>query len=85
MGAFLYKKKITILRSIVANVVAIIICNVIITTISLCVAYGYPLEAILPIRLITNAILLPIYIVATYFFVMLIDKVYTKIKPRYSH
>lgn len=84
MGAFLHKKNVTFLRSTVANVVTIIACNLIITTVSLCVAYGYPLEAILPVRLITNAILLPIYTVATYFFVMLIDRAYTKIKPRYS-
>lgn len=85
MGVFLYRKKVTFLRSIIANVITIIICNVIITTVSLCIAYGYPLGAILPVRLITNAILLPIYTVATYFFTMMVDKAYTKIKPRYSH
>lgn len=84
MGAFLYKKRVTLLRSIIANFVTIVACNVVITTVSLCIAYGYPLEAILLVRLITNAILLPIYTVATYFFVMLVDKTYARIKPRYS-
>ena len=61
MGLFLYNRSVTIFKSIIANFVTILVCNVIITTASLCIVYGYPLMAILPVRLITNIILLPIY------------------------
>lgn len=84
MGVFLYNKPVTVLRSIVANFVTIFACNVVITTASLCIAYGYPLMAILPVRLITNIILFFIYTFATYFFCTLVAGIYKKIQPKYA-
>lgn len=84
MGLFLYNKPVTILKSIIANFVTILVCNVIITTASLCIAYGYPLMAILPVRLITNIILFVIYTFATSFFCTLVANIYKKIQPKYS-
>lgn len=84
MGLFLYNKPVTILRSIVSNFFTILICNISITTASLCIAYGYPLMAILPVRLITNVILFFIYSFATCFFCALVANIYTKIQPRYA-
>lgn len=84
MGLFLYNKPVTILKSIVANFVTILVCNVIITTSSLCIAYGYPLMAILPVRLITNIILFFIYTFATCFFCALVANIYKKIQPKYA-
>ncbi len=84
MGVFLYNKPVTVLRSIVANFVTIFVCNIVITTASLCIAYGYPLMAILPVRLITNIILFFIYTFATYFFCTLVAGIYRKIQPRYA-
>lgn len=84
MGWFLHNKPVTLLRSAVANLVTITICNVIITTASLCIVYGYPLMIILPARLITNIILFFIYTFATYFLCDLVAKVYSKMKPKYA-
>ncbi|MEE0859082.1 MAG: folate family ECF transporter S component [Acutalibacteraceae bacterium] len=85
MGLFLYKKPVTLARSFVSNLVAILVCNICITTISLCVAYGYPLQAILPVRLITNVILFCIYPFATYFFAKLIANVYINLSPKFAN
>lgn len=85
MGLFLYNKPVTIFKSIIANFVTILVCNVIITTASLCIAYGYPLMAILPVRLITNIILFVIYTFATCFFCTLVANIYKKIRPKYSN
>lgn len=84
MGVFLYNKPVTLLRSIIANFVTILVCNVAITTASLCIAYGYPLMAILPVRLITNVILFFIYTFATCFLCTLVAGIYKKIQPKYA-
>ena len=84
MGLILHNKHITVLRSVIANFIAIFICNIVLTTVSLCIAYGYPLMAILPVRLVTNLIIFVIYSAATYFFILLIDKIYEKTGLRYN-
>lgn len=84
MGLMLYKKPLTIARCIAANLIAIVLCNIIITTASLCIAYGYPLGAILPVRLVTNAILMPIYTFGTMFLGYAINNIYTKVSPRFA-
>ena len=80
MGIALYQQKISLLRVIIANVVTILICNLCITTWSLCYAYGYPLVAILPVRLITNAFFVVLYPVATYYGIALCDRIYCSYK-----
>lgn len=84
MGLLLYKKPLTVLRCIVANLSAIIICNIVITTASLCIAYGYPLEAILPVRLITNAILMPIYTFGTIFIGSTVNNIYARVSSKFA-
>ena len=84
MGLFLYNKPVTILRSIIANLTTIFVCNIVITTASLCIAYGYPLMAILPVRAVTNVILFFIYSFATVFFCSLVAKIYAKTQPKYA-
>ena len=80
MGVFLHQKQLSWLRVIWANAVCIIVCNMCITTYSLCVAYGYPLIAILPVRLITNAVFLVLYPIITYYLIMLCNKLYHSYK-----
>ena len=82
MGVLLHKKPISWLRSIAANAVCIFICNLCITTYSLCIAYGYPLLAILPVRLITNVVFLIIYPPATYYLLKLCDRIYRQMKKQ---
>lgn len=84
MGWFLHNKPVTLLRSVLANLTTITICNVIITTASLCIVYGYPLMVILPARLITNVILFAIYAFATYFLCDLVANIYSKLQPKYA-
>lgn len=84
MGLLLYKKPLTVLRCIVSNLSAIIICNIVITTASLCIAYGYPLEAILPVRLITNAILMPIYTFGTIFIGSTVNNIYARVSSKFA-
>lgn len=74
LGFVLYKKPANLVRTIITCIIAVIICNICITTASLCIAYGYPFEAILPVRLITNAIILPIDIALIFVFQKLADK-----------
>ena len=76
MGLFLYKKKITVPRAVIANAAAIFVCNIIITTVSLCIAYGYPFEVIIFARVITNLIIFVPYVAATYYFAQLAEKIY---------
>ena len=75
-GLILYKQTVSVFRILLANALAIVICNIGITTFSLCYAYGYPLTAILPVRLITNAVFLVLYPFITYYGILLCDKLY---------
>ena len=84
MGLFLHKKHIGWGRAIIANLVTIIVCNVVITTASLCKAYGYPVEAILPVRLVTNAVHFVVYSAATFLFATVIDNAYKRLNVRYA-
>lgn len=59
MGAILYKHPVSLPRNIIANVIVVIICNLIITTASISIVYGNAVMAILPARIVTNLIVLP--------------------------
>ncbi|MBQ7521331.1 MAG: folate family ECF transporter S component [Clostridia bacterium] len=76
MGILLHKKQISWFRVIFANIICITVCNLCITTYSLCYVHGYPLQAILPVRLITNAVFVVLYPVATYYLMILCDRLY---------
>ena len=84
MGLFLYRKKITVTRAIISNAAAIFICNIIITTISLCIVYGYPLNVIIVARIITNLIIFVPYVAATYYFAQLAEKIYGSMNKQYK-
>lgn len=75
LGLILYKKPANLVRTIIACTIAVIICNLAITTASLCIAYGYPFGAIFPVRLVTNAITLPIDISLIFVFQKLANKI----------
>ncbi len=66
-GLFLYKQfKISIIRTILTCLSVTVFCNLIITSISLNIAYGTPYEVMMPLRLLSNSLLLPIHIVLLY-------------------
>lgn len=66
MGLLLYKQPLSLKRNIVANVIVTVLCNIGIITVSLHMMYGTPYEVMLPVRLMTNAILLPFNIMLLY-------------------
>ncbi|HHZ05769.1 MAG TPA: folate family ECF transporter S component [Clostridiales bacterium] len=74
IGLFLYKQPISLKRTILANITVTILCNIVITTFSLCIVYGYPLMAILPVRIVTNLILLPFNIALLFGAEKLVEK-----------
>ena len=59
-GAFLHKKKLTVPRVIVANLVETIVVSLVINTFNLMILYGNPFWAVLSAKLLKNAIMFPI-------------------------
>ncbi|MBQ7679695.1 MAG: folate family ECF transporter S component [Butyrivibrio sp.] len=59
-GGILYRRKLTITRVLVAQLLLKVICNVCMNSLWLKLLYGQALLALLPSRLLSNAIMLPI-------------------------
>lgn len=74
-GLFLYNRPVKFWRTILACVTAAVICNLIITTISVVLMYHAPLLATLITRLITNAITVPINIILLFSIQQLIQRI----------
>lgn len=75
MGLFLYRRPISLKRTILANVTVTVICNLIITTASLCIMYHTPLWSILPWRIFQNLTILPVNIALLYGGQKLVEKI----------
>lgn len=74
-GVILYKKNITIPRVFMAQLVSKVVVSLLINTAWLSILYGNAFLAMLPARIVTNAIMLPIdtalmYIVVTFVYKM---------------
>ena len=65
-GILLYKQSISLIRTSITCLTITIFCHLIITSISLNIAYNIPYEIMMPARLISNSILLPINIIGLY-------------------
>lgn len=59
-GSFFYRKPITFLRVLTAQLVVAIICNVLLNTLCLSVLYGKAFMVLLPPRILKNLIMWPI-------------------------
>ena len=59
-GAFFYKKKLTVPRVILANLVETVVVSLILNTINLMILYGNPFWAVLSAKLLKNAVMFPI-------------------------
>ena len=59
-GSVMYRRKLTIWRVLLAEVLLKVICNLILNSLWLKIMYGQALLALLPGRLISNGIMLPI-------------------------
>ena len=80
-GIFTFNKPIKIWRIVVSQLLVKLICNVILNTIWLNMLYGKAIAAILPGRIISNAVMLPIDVIIMYMILQVVAKV---IKP-YFH
>lgn len=65
-GFAFYKKKITVVRVFVAHLIVTIFVNIILNTLWLTMFYGQAVMAILPMRVIKNACMLPVDTFLTY-------------------
>ena len=59
-GSILYRRKLTIQRVLMAEILIKVVCNIILNSIWLKLLYGQALLALLPGRLLSNAVMLPI-------------------------
>lgn len=77
-GAFLYRKKLTLGRVCAAQVLVKVFVNVLLNTLWLNMLYGKAFMAILPGRVISNAVMLPIDVAIMYFMLQAVDRTIRK-------
>ncbi len=80
-GLFTYNKPLKIWRIIAAQVLVKLVCNIILNTLWLNLLYGKAIAAILPGRLVSNAVMLPIDAIIMYLMLQVVQKV---IKPAFD-
>lgn len=74
-GISFYKKEITIVRCIGAEVAIVIIVDILLNTFWLSLLYGKGFFVLLPMRVIKNLVMIPINVAIMYFVLKLVDKV----------
>lgn len=80
-GLFLYNKPLKILNVVLSQLLVKIVCNLILNTLWLNLLYGQAIAAILPGRIISNAVMLPIDCFIMYVMLKAVSKV---IKPYFN-
>lgn len=78
-GSILYKKPVTIKRILTAEFLAKLIVNCLLNTLWISVLYGKGFMAILPLRIVKNAIMLPIDSCILYFTLVYVKKVVSRL------
>ena len=81
-GLFLYNKPLKIWRIIASQIAVKIVCNIILNTIWLNLLYGQAIAVILPGRIISNAVMLPIDVIIMYLLLQVVSRV---IKPYFNN
>ena len=74
-GFFLYKKPIKVTNVVLSQLVVKIVCNIVLNTLWLNMLYGQAVAAILPGRLVSNAVMLPIDSFIMYVMLNVVNKV----------
>ncbi|OPX42223.1 folate transporter FolT [Ruminiclostridium hungatei] len=77
-GVFLYKKKITMLRTFAAVLTVIVTCSLVLNTIWLIILTQKGAYAIISARLVTNAIFLPVHTFVIYFVWKYVGSMFTR-------
>ena len=80
-GVFTYNKPVRLWRVVAAQALVKLICNIVLNTLWLNLLYGKAIAAILPGRLISNAIMLPIDVFIMYVMLQVVSKV---VKPYFN-
>lgn len=73
-GMFFYRQKITVPRVFAAQLTVKVLVNIVLNSIWLVMLYGYGLGAILPGRIVSNAVMLPIDTALTYVVLVFLQK-----------
>ena len=79
-GAILYKREATLIRVLMAQVLVKVVCNIIMNTVSLNILYGKGFLALLPSRIISNAVMLPIDTAIMFFMCKMIHRFWVRIQ-----
>ncbi|SFD00386.1 folate family ECF transporter S component [Clostridium uliginosum] len=74
-GTILYRKKITVTRCAIANILSVVLVDIMLNTFWLTIIGGKGFYALLPIRAIKNIIMIPINVTMIYFVLNLVNKV----------
>ncbi|SFB68459.1 folate family ECF transporter S component [Butyrivibrio sp. YAB3001] len=80
-GLFIYNKPLKLWRIIAAQVSVKIVCNIILNTLWLNLLYSKAILAILPGRIVSNAVMLPIDVIIMYLLLQVVSKT---IKPYFN-
>ena len=74
-GFFLYKKPVKIWNVVLSQLLVKIFCNIVLNTLWLNMLYGQAIAAILPGRIVSNAVMLPIDSFIMYVMLNIVNKV----------
>ncbi|MBW6409312.1 folate family ECF transporter S component [Clostridium weizhouense] len=74
-GSILYKKKITLTRCAIANILSVLFVDIVLNTFWLTIVVGKGYYALLPIRLVKNLIMIPFNVTMIYFVLNLVNKI----------
>lgn len=75
-GCILYKKPLSIYRVLVAQVISKVFVNICLNTLWLNILYQQAIKAILPARILSNAIMLPIDTIITFVFLRIVVQIW---------
>ncbi|AOR24363.1 folate family ECF transporter S component [Clostridium taeniosporum] len=74
-GSILYKKKITVTRCAIANIISVIFVDIMMNTFWLSILFGKGFYALLHLRVFKNLTMIPINIIMIYFVLNLVNKI----------
>ncbi|GAA0078659.1 folate family ECF transporter S component [Clostridium sp. CTA-5] len=74
-GSILYKKKITLTRCAIANILSVVFVDILLNTFWLTMVVGKGYYVLLPIRVVKNLIMIPFNVTMIYFILNLVNKI----------
>ncbi|OOM16168.1 folate family ECF transporter S component [Clostridium saccharobutylicum] len=74
-GTLLYKKKVTFIRCVIAEILVVLIVDIILNTFFLSLLYGKAFALLLPVRAFKNVVMIPINASMMYFILKLVNRI----------